>query len=288
MKIYHHNDFDGRCAAAIVRRSVSRIGGFFPEEFIEVDYKDKIKVEDIKTDETVLILDFSFKPEVMAEVLKRTTKVIWIDHHKTAFEYDYSYGVHLLGLLDAKFSGCELTWKYYFPDKPIPKGVQLIGDYDIWAFRHGELTEDYNLGLWLYDTVPHSFNSCWNKFVFTDDKKLIEEVANKGKLVKLFRDNFCNDYVKSFGFETEFDGHKAFAMGLTEFGSKAFGDKIKEYPICINFEFNGEVWTIGLYSETLDVGAIAKKYGGGGHTGAAGFTWANWELPFKKQRINAV
>jgi len=30
-------------------------------------------------------------------------------------------------------------------------------------------------------------------------------------------------------------------------------------------------WTYSMYSKTVDVSNIAKKYGGGGHKGAAGF-----------------
>lgn len=39
------------------------------------------------------------------------------------------------------------------------------------------------------------------------------------------------------------------------------------------FSFNGRngTWTYSMYSKTVDVSNIAKKYGGGGHRGAAGF-----------------
>lgn len=38
-------------------------------------------------------------------------------------------------------------------------------------------------------------------------------------------------------------------------------------------------FTVSLYSETVDVGAIAKAHGGGGHKGAAGFVCDT--LPWK-------
>ena len=39
------------------------------------------------------------------------------------------------------------------------------------------------------------------------------------------------------------------------------------------FSFNGRngTWKYSMYSKTVDVSNIAKKYGGGGHKGAAGF-----------------
>jgi len=57
-----------------------------------------------------------------------------------------------------------------------------------------------------------------------------------------------------------------------------FGDKINEFDICIGFVFDGLRYTVGLYSQKLDVSEIAKKYGGGGHPGAAGFVCK--QLPF--------
>jgi nanoRNase/pAp phosphatase (c-di-AMP/oligoRNAs hydrolase) len=46
------------------------------------------------------------------------------------------------------------------------------------------------------------------------------------------------------------------------------------------FVFDGEQYTVSLYSKTVDVSEIAKKYGGGGHKGAAGFQCK--KLPFMK------
>ena len=66
------------------------------------------------------------------------------------------------------------------------------------------------------------------------------------------------------------------------FGSEAFGDRMKNYDICLSFAYLGDSWTVGLYSDDkgIDVGKIAVKYGGGGHKGAAGFVSNN--LPFKR------
>ena len=44
--------------------------------------------------------------------------------------------------------------------------------------------------------------------------------------------------------------------------------------------FNGEKWIVSMYSTTCDISGICKKYGGGGHSKAAGFQCT--VLPFKK------
>lgn len=276
MKIYHHNDADGRCAGAIAFRAL-KVRGYNPKT-IEMDYKDQLNFDDIENGEALYILDFSFKPKIMTKILTKTTEVVWIDHHKTAIDYSYN----LPGKFDINRSGCELSWDFFYGNNP-PMTVKLIGDYDTWQFKMGEKSELINLGLKLHPHQPE--DEIWDHLLSFDINAGIwlTTILDQGETCRIFRDMICADYAKSQGFETEFDGYKAFAMGLYMFGSKAFGQKIKEYPLCISFEFDGRHYTIGLYSEQIDVGDLAKKHGGGGHKGAAGFVTDS--LPFKKVGI---
>ena len=266
MKIYYHNDLDGRCAAAIAYRAtkVERIKGV-KVELIELDYKDEIGVKEIHLCEKIFIVDFSFKPEIMEKVLLLTKNIVWIDHHKIAFEYKYSQKV-MMGIRDNKFSGCELVWKYFYGEKAMPRAVELIGDRDKWAWKFGKETAHFNVGLQVYDHQPK--DTIWDR-LFRMPLGLAEvpNVITKGKLCLKFRDQFCENYCKSYGFETEFEGYKCFALGLYMFGSEAFGNRIDKYDVLLSFEYLGNNWVIGLYSKKVDVSKIAVKYGGGGHSG---------------------
>jgi nanoRNase/pAp phosphatase (c-di-AMP/oligoRNAs hydrolase) len=56
-----------------------------------------------------------------------------------------------------------------------------------------------------------------------------------------------------------------------------------EYDILLLFSTgNGRTWSYSIYSETVDVSEIAKKYGGGGHKKASGFQ--SKKLLLKKPR----
>lgn len=279
MRCYYHNDTDGRCAAAIVRQCYESVEEGEKNIFIEVDYKDKIDISKIGIGENVVIVDFSFKPDLMNKLLKTTSNIIWIDHHKTAFEYEGSYVIPLAGLRDNKYSGCELAWQYFSHDDRVPPCVELIGDRDKWAWKFGN-TAAFNQGLKLYPHHPSS--SVWVYLLkeTTEDDVMTKQIIQEGRICLKYRDNFCKDYADSYGFETEFEGHKAYALGIYMFGSEAFGERFKEYPLCLSFVYCGNKWTVGLYSETIDVSEIAKKYDGGGHTGAAGFVCNN--LPFAR------
>ncbi len=269
MKCYHHNDLDGRCAGAIVYQEYPNC------EMIEVDYKDAIDIEAIGPQERIFIVDFSFKPEVMKKVLERTRNVTWIDHHKTAMEYNYE--VDLAGIRTTKYSGCELTWQCLRPlGQKVPEAVLLIGDYDTWTFRYKHKTRLFHTGLGIHNTNPK--DSIWLSLLEREDR--IQSIIAEGKICDRYLNQFTAGYRSSFGYETDFHGHRCYAMNLYKLGSPAFGKRFKEYAICISFAFDGEQWTVGLYSDKVDVGHLAKQHGGGGHTGAAGFVCIT--LPFSK------
>jgi hypothetical protein len=107
----------------------------------------------------------------------------------------------------------------------------------------------------------------------------ITKITKAGKVCILFRDNFLNDYCSSRGFLADFAGYQCYALNFYAFGSQAFRDNFFKHKICISFVLTGKKWTVGLYSQKIDVSKIAQEYGGGGHKGAAGFTCET--LPFE-------
>ncbi len=272
MKIYHHNDLDGRCAAAItLRYDIDGPPSYKGIELIELDYKDAIDVDKIQKDENIVIVDFSFNPDVMEEVLKKTEHIVWIDHHKTAFEYKYSK--EIAGIRNKDFAACELAWDY-FKGGEMPEAVALIGDYDKWALKFEPKCFQFYEGMKLEENTPSDM--IWDE-VFDSDY-FIREVVESGKECIKYRDNYCAEMRKSFGFEMSLEGFNGYALSVYGFGSKAFGTLMDRYDFCASFIFDGKLFTVSLYSQTIDVSEICKKFGGGGHTGAAGFTCET--LPF--------
>lgn len=280
MICFHHNDLDGRCAGAIVRSFWKNHAddGYVEEKYIELDYKDKIPITKIHFGEQIILVDFSFKPDQMKKVLELTKKVIWIDHHITAKDYPYQ---HLDGLRDFKdksMSGCELTWKFFYPHKSMPRAVEFIGDYDKWALKYQPECFQFYEGLKMEVTIPQS--ALWTH-LFDGNKDIEREILIQGKSAIRYRDNYCDKICADFGYEIEWEEYKAFATNFYQFGSKGFGKRMEKYDFCIGYIHDGEKFTVSLYSvKDVDVSQICKKYGGGGHKEAAGFVCR--ELPFKK------
>ncbi len=277
MIVFHHNDADGRCAAAIVKlwydqTKIERM------EFVEMDYARTAPIEKIQRNETVVIVDFSFKPDDMEKIQAATdVGVVWCDHHATAKDYGYDVaGVRDFN--DKGMAGCECTWKFFFPSKKIPNWIRILGDYDAWRMQEKDLCLPFFEGLKLEDQNPAGSWNIWKRLFFDESETTANQILEQGKTAIRYRDSYCEEMCKAFGYETTIAGHHAYALNIARFGSMAFGRKMIQYPVCITYIFDGRKYTVSLYSETVDVSLIAQSFGGGGHKGAAGFVCE--KLPF--------
>lgn len=286
MKIVHHNDADGKCAAfwvlqcAHVRRDDSLI------EFIEMNYDKKFPLKDIKPNEDVYIVDYSIEPCEMRELLSITPNVVWIDHHITAIE-KYKDFDDIPGLRVDGVAACLLTWAYFnampnqhlipYMCKLAPWFTKLIADNDVWQFRYGDDTRYFCTALNSKDMSP--MGPVWAELYSSPE--YTRDMIKEGEIMMQFRDGWAAGYMK-IGFETEFEGHLCYACNLGKCNSDFFKSLPKgKYDIFMPFVFNGDCWNVSMYSKKVDVSEIAKKYGGGGHKGASGFHCD--VLPFKKK-----
>ena len=112
MRVFHHTDNDGKCAAAIVLLA-------YPSQDIQltpVDYKDPFPFDGIKPNEEVWIVDFHLATkENWERLLAITPNVKWFDHHVMAVEKFQEYKDRIPGTRAVGKAGCMLVWEYLFP-----------------------------------------------------------------------------------------------------------------------------------------------------------------------------
>lgn len=274
--VFHHNDADGRCAAAIVGYAFQ--GKAKSLQYVEVDYSHEVDFTTILPDSHVFIVDYSFDPDVLRELLSITERVIWIDHHKTAIEK--SKGFNIAGVRSDDKAACELTWEYFFPKgstryKPKPQIVKLIGDRDTWAWKYGDRTRYCHEGLLSVNHDPDQ-QAFWYH-LFEDGRGIaINALMQDGEVVWRYKRGYNRDLMKN-SYLASFEGHTCLVLNTQRPNSEIF-DCAPEYvpmsraEILIGFFYSGVKWTISMYSKSVDVSEIAKRRGGGGHVGAAGFT----------------
>jgi oligoribonuclease NrnB/cAMP/cGMP phosphodiesterase (DHH superfamily) len=159
--IYHSRDLDGWMSAAIVKKwflGNNHEGGVVhsfennwerptcmvntPNELSMLgwDYGDEIP--DLSEYDKVIMCDISFPKEEMVQIdLKSKDGLHWIDHHLSAIKANNfnserdGKSHHVAGLRDTNFAACELTWKYFFPNKEMPEIVRLLGRYDCFGHK---------------------------------------------------------------------------------------------------------------------------------------------------------
>ena len=300
MKCFYHNDADGKCAGFWVFQCAGMTDIHGHCDFIEMSYEKPFPMDTICPNEQIYIVDYSISPDEMRELLKITTDITWIDHHKTAIEKYNGFEYDIRGLRYDGIAACMLTYCYLkhmtrcgFGDikpfdismtKDAPMFTKLIADWDVWKFDYGDDTRKFITAFNSYDFHPESKE--WDKFFYTgfcNDPTFETELLEEGAAMIKYRDGWAKSYLERFGFEVEFEGLKCFAVNLSNCNSEYFKSLPEgKYDAFMPFAFNGEKWTVSMYSTTHDISGICKKHGGGGHTKAAGFTCI--ALPFKKGR----
>lgn len=271
----HHNDADGRASAAIVRRALGK-----DVWLCEMDYGDPMPLERILVSDHIVIVDFSLPKEEMFQ-LARYHQFTWIDHHKSAIEELGAEAQSWAGVRSTDEAACVLTWRYFFPDQPIPRAITLIGDRDIWRWAEAQ-TGPFNEGMYQIDNRPYN-DQLW-KPLLDDDPESINVLIREGGILREARLREIRRQTSKFGFPILFEGYRTLVLNLR--GSGDLGAYVRglgyQLAYCyIDQMQNGDLYTyVTLYSAEVDVSTIASRYGGGGHVGAAGFHFARGKSPF--------
>jgi len=158
--------------------------------------------------------------------------------------------------------------------------VHLLGRYDVWDLEADNNIMPFQWGMRARkpDTLPES--TLW-KELFAGDSRL-GEIISTGKAILKHIEGENAGHCLAFAFETEFENLRAIVLNKIGANSKTFETVWDEskYDCMIAFSWKKRQWTVSLYgTKEIDLSAIAKKYGGGGHKQACGFQCK--ELPFQ-------
>lgn len=257
--IYHGNCYDGFTAAWAAWRKLGSSAAYLPASY-------GTPPPELPKDARVLIADFSYSRPVMEDLLRRVASVAVLDHHKTSKEA-------LEGFPGATFdmskSGAMLAWEYFHPGAEPPPLVRYVQDRDLWR---NELEFSREISAYL-----HSFEmnfKVWDTLAAKLEVHPYGAAIEGEAILRMIRqkvDLICRDaYFKTI------DGHKVPVVNATAFTSEVGERLLQLFP---SAPFSGffydkkgtKCW--GLRSRgDFDVSAVAKKFGGGGHPAAAGFT----------------
>lgn len=254
--IYHGNCADGFTGAWVVRRALGD-AEFFPGVYTTPppDVADK----------DVVLVDFSYKRPIMEQIIASARSVLVLDHHKTAAEDLHDLpGAEVV--FDMGRAGSRIAWDYYFPHEAPPPVLLHIEDRDLWRFSLPR-TREIQANIFSY---PYDF-AIWDRLMASDpavlavegeaiERKHFKDIAELlGVVQRRMVIGGVNVPVANLPYTLVSDAAHKMAQG------EPFAGCYWDTP-------KGRVFGLRSSDNGMDVSEIAKRYGGGGHRNAAGFT----------------
>lgn len=287
--IYHANCTDGFGAAFAAWLKFGDNAEYLPmnhgENFLTTYVGGTINRE-------IYILDFSLQREQMDWLFSHAKRVVWLDHHKTAFEMwcgkapDLFFTLHkeqdeskTITLDDCR-SGAMLAWEYFHPGTRVPRLIQHIDDRDRWQFK---LDGSKELHAALASYQPWSFEMWEAHFLvgnirlnaLKDEGAAILRAHNQNMqaALKQARPTSIRVLLSEDGFAPVLNGLAANApFNLASDLGHELANKSGTFGLVWSMAGNGQIHCSLRSNGDYDVSAIAKVFGGGGHRNAAGFS----------------
>lgn len=294
MKVFHHNDMDGRCAGAIIAFEEKNYNS---NDFFECNYINELPFDKVCQGEKVYLVDYSFTEFTVWQLRKlieeKECEVIWCDHHDSSISLirDENSWLHqnidkIKGIRSTDYCGAVLTW-LYFGHNEIPMFLKFVDDYDCWKNKLQPETDYFKLSVDAQkDWATGDF---WRGLLKGDID--LQELLEQGKAIKAYVMSDLTRYRKSYGYESviqisDTETLPCFVVNR-RMNSWIFGELINKYPVVSAWTFDGVRYLYSLYSTNpeVDCSKIAERFGGGGHKGAAGFSTR--ELILKEVKQNA-
>lgn len=288
--IYHCEDFDGMCCAAIFKYFMGNSGVIIPATNA---YKSMSIFDNIPVGATVYICDYSYPLEQLVEISKHYN-LVWNDHHLIIKDAE-NMGFDPDGMRSIDYSGCELTWMYFknrykqtrseYKYSDCPLLVKLLGRYDVHDHNPimGFNPLTFQFGFRSYNLDLDKNYQFWYDMLNEDDLEKIKEIYITGKTVLKYLKNFNKRYIDLYGYEVDINNHRALVVNCGKASDIIFDDyngDLNDFDYFIAYVRKGNKYNVSVYSKKENVSAreLAVRFGGDGHYHAAGF--ACEKLPF--------
>jgi uncharacterized protein len=257
--IYHANCADGFGAAWCYRKRFGESVDFHPGVYSEAP-------PDV-TGREVLLVDFSYKRDVVEEMLTKAESVTLVDHHKTAIE-DLAGLPGLSQYVSLDRSGAMLAWTHCFGSEPPPLLLGHIQDRDLWKFK---LAGTREISAFVF-SHEYTFEQ-WDKLMSADQVELLQMTA-AGAAIERKHHKDIAELLKVCQRRMVIAGHDVPAASLPyTMGSDAghIMAKGEKFSACYWDTSEHRIFGLRSSEEGSDVALVAQFYGGGGHKHAAGF-----------------
>lgn len=246
-------------------------------EYRGLDHGEIQTVEDLGEldGRAVYVMDFAFGPELLTAIEAKVSKLVVLDHHKSAVEklegYQCNCGVvHF----DMNKSGAKLAWEFFHPEKPVPGLIKYIEDRDIWKWEFAESAPF----LAALDMEPRTFERWAEIAAFTPEQETAF-MARGGAMDEKFQ-SLCEDIANGAQVLT-FNGFQGLMVNSPGVFHSQVGDILSRQSgsFALMWHAGTKGVKVGLRSRSeFNCIPLAESFGGGGHAQACGFKMDNERL----------
>ena len=247
-------------------------------EFRGLDHGEIEQADDLGdlNGRAVYVLDFAFGPELLAEIESRVSKLVVLDHHKSAAEkltgYQCRCGVvHF----DMNKSGARLGWEFFQADKPVPGLIRYIEDRDIWKWEFPESAAF----LAALDMEPVRSFERWAEIAAFTPEQETAYMARGGAMDEKYQ-KLCAD-ISEAAQPLVFNGMQGLMVNCPGIFHSQVGDLLAKQSgsFALMWHASTKGVKVGLRSRSdFNCIPLAESFGGGGHAQACGFKMGNERL----------
>ena len=233
-------------------------------EYIPVKYG--LPVPDGLAGRKLYFVDFCYPKEIMEPIIAAAASVTVLDHHLGNKENVESMPEYRF---DENHSGAVVAWGYFHPGMPVPAMLKYVEDGDLYVFR---LPDSRAMLSYMY-AQPFHFDT-WDELARKMESETgLAEILKTGRI---YAEHFAIlvEQIANKAVLVSFEGYECYLASGAQMFTSDVGNRLARLkpPIGIIASLHGDVLNVSLRSDpSIDVSAIARKYGGNGHPHAAAF-----------------
>ena len=261
--IYHANCADGFGSAWAVRKALGDNVEFY--KGVHQQLPPDVSGRD------VLLVDFSYKKNVLEKMLATASGITILDHHISA-QKDLAPLLEsgaIKGLFDMNRSAAMITWQWFFPDKSPPKLIEYIQDKDLWRFE----LEDSRQVQAALSSYPYDFE-IWDSLMMNKSGE-IDALKRDGEAIERKIQKDIQQLIATGVRRMVIGGYNVPVLNASSAYVSDAGNIMsvdEPFAACYWDHPAGRSFSLRSRKSGIDVSQVAKKYAGGGHVNAAGFT----------------
>ncbi len=254
--IYHSNCTDGFASAWAAWKLLGDRAEYYAAKYGEPP-------PDV-TDKNVVVLDFSYDNATTKKLMKSAKSFLIIDHHKTAM-------VELHDVTCTRFdmthSGAMLAWKFFHPGKEAPRMIKFIEDRDLWKWEI-PYSKEFSAA---FDMVPFDFEE-FDKYL---DDSAVDNAQERGAYILAYSKTVISKIAKQAVLR-KMSGKDVLVVNSSHWMSEIGAALSPKCDFAVIWFHDHETRQVKVslraHHEDADVSEVAKRFGGGGHRKAAGFS----------------